>query len=223
MENTKKIALIIIYFLFLTGCNSQKKDGLHLPNNLFKNDNGDIIFKVNNHERVTKKKGMTIINDSINFSHVFDIDSKEYKEIKNVIDVKSFRNIFNNPENEKKVYFDDQSVLWYECYYEDKNSLYIYPTNGTDFLMIKNKNYEVLGGAYLKINNQIYYLGYLVPSADIETFKTIRLRNGVDFYRESIGMDKNHLYSGSSIMTYDFFKDNYSSYKELKEKYFKTK
>ncbi|HEX8577654.1 MAG TPA: DKNYY domain-containing protein [Flavobacterium sp.] len=219
MENTKKIVFIIISFLFLLGCNSQKKEALSLPNNLFKDEQGNIIFRVpfRNYDKEQDQKGMIINNDTINFTHVYDIELKEYKKNNDVIDWKTFKNIFNNPENEGKANIDEQSVLNYDCYYEDKNNFYMFPTFGTSFLMIKNKKYDVLGGAYLKINNQIYYLGIKVESADIKTFKTTRLRNEVDYYRESIGMDKNHLYSGSSIMNYDTFKKNFSSNNELKK------
>ena len=211
--------------MFLTGCNSQKKQELNLPNNLLKDTKGNILFRVPLHTNNTGKeqKGMSIKNDSINFTHVYDIDSKVYKNNNDVIDWKTFKNIFNNRENEEKVNFDEQSVLSYNCYFEDKNNFYMYPTFSTTFLMIKNKNYNVLGGSYLKINNQIYHSGIKVDSADIKTFKTLRLRNEVDYYRESIGMDKNHLYSGNTIMTYDTFKRNYFSNKELKNKYFNEK
>ncbi|WP_310555658.1 hypothetical protein [Flavobacterium sp.] len=223
MENTKKIVFIIISFLFLSGCTSQKKEGLSLPNNLFKDSKSNIIFRVplRNYDKAHNQKGMTIKNDSINFSYVYDIESKEYRKNNDVIDWKTFKNIFNDAENEKKVNFDDQSVLTYNCYFEDKNNFYMFPTFSTSFIMIKNKSYDVLGGAYLKINNEIYHLGIKVESADIKTFKTLRLRNEVDYYRESIGMDKNYLYSGNSIMTYDRFKRYYSSNKDLKSKYFK--
>lgn len=219
MENTKKIVLIIISFLCLISCNSQNSKELHLTNNLFKDAKGNIIFAVNDYEKTKEQKGMTVKNDSIYFSHVYDIKTNEYKKNNEVIDWKTFRNIFNNPKNEKKVN-DEQSEVAYNCYFEDKNNFYLYPFLGTKLFMIKGNNYEVLGGAYLKINNEIYWRAEKIPFVDLNTFKTIRLRSNVDYYQTSIGMDKNHLYMGNKIMTYDVFKENFSD-EELKIKYFK--
>lgn len=223
MENTRKIIFILLCFLSLTGCNSQKKEELQLPNNLFKDNKENIIFRVNNYENLKENKGMFIKNDSLNFTHVFNIQSKEYKKNNDVIDWKTFKNIFNNPNNEKKANIDEQSVLSYNCYFEDKNNFYFYPSFGNKFMFIKSKNYEVLGGAYLKFNNKIYYSGIEVVVADVKTFKIIKLRSDVDYYRHNIGVDDKHLYSGDIEMTYDMFKRNFSSNIDLETKYFKQK
>lgn len=221
MENTKKIVLILItsFFCFVS-CNSQDKEIQPLNNNLFKDDKGNIIFRVHDYENTKGQKGMTVKNDTLNFTHVYDIKTNQYKKNNDVIDWETFQNIFNNQENLKKVK-EEQYVISFNCYFEDKNNIYMYPFLGTKLLMIKGTDYEILGGAYLKINNEIYWRAEKIESVDVKTFKTLKLINAIDYYEASVGMDKNHLYVGNEIMSYKIFKERYYKYTELKIKYFK--
>jgi hypothetical protein len=220
MENTKKIAVLIILVLSMICCNSQKGKKLNLTNNLFKDDKGNIVFRIPDYEKMQVQQGMTIKNDSINFSFVYDVKNKEYIKTNDIIDWETFQNIFNNPENEIKVN-EDQYTVDLNCYFEDKNNFYLYPFLGTKLFMIRNNNYDILGGAYLKINDEIYWRAEKIDSVDIKTFKVIKLKSSIDYHEGAIGIDKNHLYKGNKVMGYEEFKSKYSNYDKLKSKYFK--
>ncbi|OXA89515.1 DKNYY domain-containing protein [Flavobacterium hercynium] len=221
MENTKKIVLLlIISFFSLTGCKSQNKEIKLLSNNLYKDDKGNIIFRIRDLEGLKEEKGLTVKNDTLNFSHVYDSKTNTYIKNNEVIDWETFDNIFNDPKNVEKTKEKQNGITFY-CYFSDKNNMYLYPFLSTRLLFIKGNDYEVLGGAYLKVNNEIYWKAKKLESVDIKTFKTIQVINAADYHESSIGSDKNHLYIGSKIMSYEIFKYRYSEYQELKNKYFK--
>jgi len=219
-----KAVLFLLLVVFFASCNYQNKEIPSLSNNLFKDGKLNIIFRVRNYDGVKEQKGMTIKNDSLNFSHVYDSKTNKYIKNNEVIDWETFDNIFNNPENVKKTK-ETQNVVDYNCYFSDKNNTYLYPFLSTKLVLIRGNDYEVLGGFYLKLNNEIYWWGEKLKSVDIKTFKTIQLINDVDYHEDSVGSDKNHLYFGNEIMNYKRIKDRYSRsgrYEELKRKYFKN-
>ncbi len=230
MESSKKVAFFIVFLVTLISCNSQNRKGLDLPTNLHKDSVGNIVFRVKDYEkRLTK--GMYLKNDSINFTHVFCEKSNNYIKNNGTIDYSTFRNIFSISSNLNKIitqnnleYFKDIYNL--NNYYEDKNNLYIYNTTKSMFIVLKNKNYEVLGGNYLKHGNDIYSSGDKLENVDIKTFISIQILDLDDGYNKNLGMDKDHIFLGSSVMDYKSFKRFlWTSFdkKELENKYFKIK
>lgn len=219
-----KTVLYLLLLVFFISCKSQNKEIPSLSNNLYKDEKGNIIFRILSYQDLKEQEGMTVKNDILNFSHVYDSKTNTYIKNNEVIDWETFDNIFNDPENVEKTK-ETQNDVNYDCYFSDKNNMYLYPFLSTKLVLIKGNDYEVLGGYYLKLNNEIYWWGEKLKSVDIETFKTIQLINDVDYHEDSVGSDKNHLYSGNEIMSYKRFKERYSRigrYKELKNKYFKN-
>jgi hypothetical protein len=229
MENTKKIIFFLLLLLSLISCNSQDRKGFDLPNNLYKDSVGNIIFRVpaiplNEH----KKKGIYFKNDSINFTHVYNQKSNNYIKNNDIIDYETFKNIFSISDNVSKIKtnitsFEERYVK--DTYYEDKNNLYIYNSFNEVFMKLEVKEYELLGGNYLKNSGDIYCNGEKIENVDIKTFKLIKVFKP-DEGMFDIGIDKNHLYFRSGVMDYDIFKRfNWEELqkKEFTKKYFKDK
>ncbi|OXA89513.1 DKNYY domain-containing protein [Flavobacterium hercynium] len=215
-----KTVLYLLLLVLLISCKAQNKEIKLLSNNLYKDDKGNIIFRIRDLEGLKEEKGMTVKNDSLNFSHVYDSKTNTYIKNNEVIDWETFDNIFNDPKNVEKTKEKQNGITFY-CYFSDKNNTYLYPFLSTRLLLIKGNDYEVLGGAYLKVNNEIYWKAKKLKSVDIETFKTVQLVNTADYHELSIGSDKDHLYGGNEIMSYKEFKDRYRTDEELERKYFK--
>ncbi|MPS72958.1 MAG: hypothetical protein E2590_07365 [Chryseobacterium sp.] len=203
MENSKKI---IFYFvlLILFSCSGQEKSDFILK----KNDN--VFFKAPYLLGEKKAPNFFVKNDTI-FFKMLKINGIE-KEIKKNIDIETFTLIPNNEKEKKEINNSYYLNNPYYNYFKDKNYIYIYRDDlvTPEFFQVgKASEYKILGGAYLKINNKIYWRGIEVLNADINSFKVINVQRKKSEWQASIGIDNKHMYLGNKIMGYEEFSKNY--------------
>ncbi|MGO3183393.1 MAG: DKNYY domain-containing protein [Aequorivita sp.] len=145
------------------------------------------------------------------------------KKVSEVIDFKTFDYLYNFKEDKAKINNEYYIVNPVDNYFKDKNYVYVFQNmNETPqfFIAGKTSNYDVLGGAYLKVGNKVYWRGNIVNGADVKTFKTINVPRNKAEWDATIGIDKEHLFNGNQIMTLENATKNYFLSKDLLKKYF---
>ena len=197
MENTKKVGFLFLILLILS-CTHNIKNVKYL-----KKEKGELFFKHRTFSPSCSQKGSFIKGDSVFYENVL-YDNKLVKN-KKIIDEATFDLLSNDMNDRKKIKNDYYLKSGNDYYFKDKNYIYIYrddftiPTNTPIFFIAgKTNNYEVLGGGFLKVGNEIYNKGYQIKNVNIETFKTGRmiLKNSEWFI--TIGIDKNGFYFDNS-------------------------
>lgn len=227
MENTKKIIFHFLALLILFSCKGQEKETIN-NNFIKKNDVGDILFKAPYFLSIKESKFLYVKNDSIFFKTVKN-NKNQNVELKKIIDLKTFIPIPNSDAEKQKINNPYYLSNPFYNYFKDSNYIYIFNgenSSNPSFFHIENKNgYEFLGGAYLKVNNKIYWRGIEVKSADSKSFKVINVQRNKSEWQASIGVDDYNIYNGNEKMTYKSFKENYfwnKSQSNFEKKYFPT-
>ena len=226
MENSKKIVIYFVLSVIFFSCKGQEKK---ITDNDFisENNNGDVFFKVPYFLGKKETKNFYTKNDTIFFKTV-SINGAE-KNIKKNIDLDTFTLIPSNEKEKKEINNTYYLNNPFYNYFKDKSYIYIYIGDNLPnpiFFQIGNaKDYKILGGAYLQINNKVYWRGIEVLKADINSFKVINVQRNKSEWQASIGMDDNHIYLGDKIMNYEHFLKNYfwSNQTDLQKKYFPNK
>ncbi|UPQ74681.1 DKNYY domain-containing protein [Chryseobacterium nepalense] len=210
MENPKKVVFYFVLLILIFSCKGQEKNDFILKRN------DDIFIKVPFLLGERRGENFFVENDTIFFKTV-KINGIE-TEIKNSIDIESFALIPINIKEKKEINNPYYLSNPFYNYFIDRNHIYIYrddlPT--PQFFQIgKAKEYKILGGAYLKINNKIYWRGIEVLNADINSFKVVNVQRNKSEWQASIGMDKKHIYSGDKVMRYEEFSKHYFLNKQI--------
>lgn len=220
MENSKKIncLLIILIVLLFQSCNTRSP--IKNPAFLEYDSLGNLRVKI--YDSWCKK-------DTVYFSEAYDIQKHKNRSLSKVIDSKTFDLLYNNSDDGKKVhnYFYLQyatNPYFYYYYFKDKKYIYIYVCKYDEhtccnkfYIAGKVSDYDVLGGAYLKVGNKIYCEGNEVKGADIKTFRTFNVGwqqyPGVFAEQDiTLGMNKNYIYDGSNpINNYNEFKKDFNN------------
>jgi len=213
---------ILFYATFLVIIFSCKRHDENYNNTfLVKDGDGQILFKAPYYSKSANDKSFYTKNDTVFFKVVYTLNNSELP-LKDVIDINTFVLIPNTEAEKKKInniYY--QNNLFYN-YFKDKNYVYIYDDNSSKprfFQVGSSSNYNLLGGAYLKINNKIYWRGLEVVKADINSFKVMNVQKNKSEWEASIGIDQNYLYSGNIIMTLKQFNENYLWEENQKKNY----
>lgn len=187
MENSKKIVFCSILLSLVLGCNKNIKNTSYI---FFLNDT--LCFKYYNIN----------IGDTILLKEV-DVNG-EKKSLSSTIDVTTFDLLVNN--------MDDSIAIRNPYYIQNKNlnifrdKYYLYflidssQNSGSLKLICKTKDYKVLGGNYLKINNQIYNSIKKLQNVDVSTFKTIDVFRDRSEWLATLGIDKNYVYIGNRVL-----------------------
>lgn len=207
MENTTKIIVKTFFGCFLLislfGC-IQKNNNIK---------NTDILY-------VDKKTGNLIFKpyDSMQITEV--IDGNKIKKLKEVVDEKTFDLLYNFREDSLKInniYYKYNPVT---VYYRDENFIYFL----IDSVLVKkgdSNEYEVLGGAYLKLHNKIFWNAKEIRDVDIKTFHTINVMREKSEWSKTVGVDKNYIYNGNLIMEESVFDKLYwENIDSLRKQYF---
>lgn len=226
MENSKKMILYSLLVFFFFSCKGQEKESEKINKTFIQQDKvGNLWIKVPCFLDEKKADNFYIKNDSIFFKSV--TTSKNIQvENKNIIDIKTFVPIPLNEAEKGKINNSYYINNPFYNYFRDKNYIYIYSEENflsPTFLQIeKPNNYELLGGAYIRINDKIYWRGLEVLNADISSFKVINVQRNKSEWEASIGTDQKHIYSGDKIMIYQEFSKNYlwNNQVEYQKKYF---
>lgn len=194
MENKAKIILFCqLFLLSLLSCKNNLNDCLADNESFsFKKDSlNNLILNVNKYSKP----------HSIN---LIQINGTLHK-LEDVIDCKSFINIFDGKDSIKlnNSYYKSNPIM---SYFKDRNYLYFY-LEDSNYLIIKGEinSYNCLGGPYLAINGKVYYEGEEVIGADITSFKTLNVYRDKSEWMKTVGLDKRSIYNGKSKMTQEMF------------------
>ncbi len=228
MENTKKVILFILIVLTLPSCVGQKKDAIKNKSFIVHDTLGAFLFKMPNYNKLSnsQEEEYYIKNDSVFYSYIYDINDDKSKKISDVIDPSSFDVLYNDEKDKiNNEYYRSNPIL---TYFKDKKNIYVYQYlySKPKFYKVANSDeYTILGGAYVQIKDKIYWYGEELKGVDLDTFETVNVSKSNSEWESTIGMDKNHLYSGQLIMNFKqfdtkFFWDNKE---ELKKRYFFSK
>lgn len=122
-----------------------------------------------------------------------------------IVDASSFRVVGTTVDEKKSIrnpyHFDGRM----NCYYMD--AAHIYGYNGQppfSFRVLgKASDLELMGGAFIRMGNEVFANGLLIPSADASSFHTM---DAWQAHRKSewsltLGLDKDHMYWGQSVMS----------------------
>lgn len=219
MEDSKKlIILFFTFFCLLFSCKEivKKKEiqkTIKSPNLIVKTNQGYKLriesFKSGNDDFFETFKIKNILGDSL--------------AVEKLIDVETFENLAYTElykKNVKNKHFIANPI---KTYFIDKNYIYIYDyIYGDDnfFIAGKAKDLEVLGGAYIKINNGIYYYGRILEGVDIESFKTINVIRRDSEWSATLGIDKKNVYLANRIESKEILLNNYFINDSIVKKYF---
>jgi hypothetical protein len=224
MENTKKVnylfRTVVVLLILIQSCNNRSQ--IKNPTFLGYDSSGKLRVKI--YDLWCKDR------DTVYFYEAYDIKEHKNRNLSKVIDSKTFDLLYNFPEDRKKVsnneYLSDILDIFGGYtpntfyYFKDRKYIYIYVCGFTEYpcynrfyIAGRISDYDVLGGAYLRVGNKIYCEGKEVKDADINTFKTfIANRFGSD-HDMTLGMDKNSIYvNDKAINSYKEFKDYFENY-----------
>ncbi|MET3037960.1 DKNYY domain-containing protein [Chryseobacterium sp. NRRL B-14859] len=205
MENTKKIILVILVFLFL-GCDSQKKyydsHFNQIPNtenlkeiklNLIRYENklnivSDYIVGVSRKdEKINFEKKGFLLQDSI-----YSSKTDSYQLVNNTIDLPTYTEV------EKNVLYKDKNNIYYNTTSRNSNYPYL-------ILDLNASQTKILPGGYIKDDKTVYSYGGIIctkiDSVDAENFSVIQLKDTITnklFYR---GKDQKSIYWNESKMS----------------------
>ncbi|ROH98713.1 hypothetical protein EGI16_19275 [Chryseobacterium sp. G0240] len=205
MENTKKIILVILVFLFL-GCDSQKKyydsHFNQIPNtenlkeiklNLIRYENklnivSDYIVGVSGKdEKINFEKKGFLLQDSI-----YSSKTDSYQLVNNTIDLPTYTEV------EKNVLYKDKNNIYYNTTSRNSNYPYL-------ILDLNASQTKILPGGYIKDDKTVYSYGGIIctkiDSVDAENFSVIQLKDTITnklFYR---GRDQKSIYWNESKMS----------------------
>lgn len=215
MENTRKIKYNIVFIIIcFFSCNSQSKYVIIRNNDLIvKDSTNGLVLRLPSYMSKEKYFYLKTLRNH----------NEKIIKISEFIDVTTFDYIYNYPEDKSKInneYYIKNPV---DNYFKDSKHLYIYQyLNGNPdfFIAGNNSDYKILGGAYIRIEDKIYWRGEEVEGVDINSFKTLNVLRNNSEWKATIGMDKYHLYNGNSIMTRDIAISRYIIDNNIFEKYF---
>ena len=162
-----------------------------LKDNLYKNNLGDIAFKAIDNTDPRNPKDIFVT--SVWNANSDDSIGDGKMEMKNVVDVSSFKRVSG-------------------MYYQDKKYFYVFNqmSDGGTFAIIKNidpKSFIVLSPYYAKDNKHVYYGGQILEKADVKTFKPYpRIENKDTLWQYA--KDKNHFYYFGDIIKTDELKSH---------------
>lgn len=213
MENSKKIVLGLLFFYGL-GCIKQKCI-IKNPTILFRDKQGQLMFRVSYY-----KNGYL---DTVYITKVKNDNSEA--DIEDIIDPETFDLLYKFKKDSLKINNLYEIVNPCNCYYRDKKHIYFFQETPHPVLinMASLIDYEVLGGAYLKVNNKIYWAAQEVKQADINTFHTGNIQGNNTEWEWTVGFDKNNIYSGAIVMTQKRFESGHYLWQDedsLRKKYF---
>ncbi len=222
MENTKKISALILLVIFV----NYKLQTNEISNKAYLkiDKTGDIYFK--DYYFGQKYENAMVLKDSIFFKEAYSPENKKYLKNKEFLNPSEFKNIFSNQNNLNKINnsFTEQNQI--NIYFEDDDNLFIYNQEKLNFLIFMNKNYEIIGGYYLKINDQIYWKGNKVQKANPIKFDIINAYSKDVLEIITFGCDDKHIFNGTKIISFNEFNDkelSWTNFEELKNKYFENK
>ncbi len=222
--------------LILFGCSQSTENLVKEEYNPLQDQIGHIVLRGKKYffevpclysESKKEKDYFVVKNNIIHFEKVLNIELSDTVELERILDKSTFRMIGLTDNEKRKIrnpyYFEGRM----NCYYADSKNFYTYLNNDNpQFLWIGlSKDFELLGGNYVKINNKIYSGGQLVDSADIESFHTMeipQLHNKSE-WSITIGLDAKHIYSNENIMDKKRFTKVVYSNDSLKHIYFQKK
>lgn len=206
MENSKKITgkifIFGITFFSLLACFNKGND-IKNSNLLYFDKTGKLVFTPHN---------------STHIIHV--IDDNLIKDLEEVLDETTFDLLYDFKEDSLKInniYYKHNPIT---TYYKDKYNIYFL----TDTILVnmgKNSEYKILGGAYLKLNNKIFWNAKEIKNVDIRTFHTINIFREKSEWLKTVGLDKNYIYNGNVVMNETMFEKLYwNNTDSLRKQYF---
>lgn len=244
MENAKKIISIVFYgMLLVCACRQpykqavmvlEDKKNLDSTNkvsdswgSLFTDSVNNILFRYMFDNQTSMQNGAYVKDNHIYFKTVLDSEGRE-KNISDMVDKATFTSLANHKNNNLTIdKVDGRGTGLSDCYFVDKNYIYIFnngktKNNAIFFVAGKADNYMELGGDYIRINNKIYWGGNEVQDVDVQHFRTIHVIVPNQERDRIIGNDSKHLYDGDYIMDFPRFM-RYSFYrKALQDSLIKT-
>lgn len=178
------------------------------PNLVGKMTNGEIC--INLEETLHNQTSLT----NLCIDKVYD-NQEKITDVSNVIDFSQLDFIINFEEDKIKINNGNQELRDGDtyAYLKDDKYVYIYPEyiyqsrqenhsfSPRFFIAGSIKNYELLGGPYLRIGGKIYWRGYEVVGADSSTFTTEATPLKDHPAEFTIGKDKNGYFNGDKRMT----------------------
>ncbi|WP_062054654.1 DKNYY domain-containing protein [Aquimarina longa] len=231
MSLLKKIILPIILVLTLSFCVDQKKSTIKNKNLLTIDANKNLVFKIPNYTKLSNTQdGYYIKEDSVFYTHINESSlDNSGKKLAEVIDQKTFDVLYNTEESKAKIKNEYYITNPLNNYFRDKNHIYIYQYMHSSkpklFKAGDITECKILGGAYIQVGDTIYWRGEKLHDIDIATFRTTNVIGAKSEWETTIGIDKNHLYSGNTIMTYKNFKNHYiwQNEEDIAKHYFSPK
>lgn len=170
---------------------SVENNYIEIRDGLFKDGDGNIYFKTLDSSNPNKQIDRFIY---VVYSDEFGVEG--IKEMKDVLDSKSFKSLDNN-------YFQDKNHIYYFHVMSDGGTMSI--IDEADLLSFKVFKHSMYGID----NKSAFYRGTKIKGADILTFEPIIIEDGgnkIGWYAN----DKNNYYNGHDIMSE-------AEIKELKE------
>ena len=207
MENKTKIAVSVLLFivsLFNQSCDNKP---IRNPNLCIKTRAGNWYIT---------------LNDSVFIKEVIDEDKKV--PISKIIDFTTFDYLYKYKEDSVKFNNPFYSHNPSGIYYKDKNFLYFLIRDTSSHFLLHKKcrsnQYEILGGEYLKIFASVYYRDKAIVNADYNTFKTMNVTQYKSELDITVGLDKNNIFYGASVMSKGLFETLYWENKDSLKVYY---
>lgn len=188
----KVILIPLLISLITFSCqpeSSKKEDAALLQNNyseirdgLFKDDEGNIYFKALDGSDPNK-----IVDRFIYAVYSEEFHIEGYKEMKDVLDLKSFKSLGNN-------YFQDKNHIYY---------FYAMADGGTMTVVVgaDSQSFKVFDHSLYGIDKKsAFYRGTKIKGVDVQTFQPIIIEdsgNKIGWYAR----DKNSYYYGHDVMS----------------------
>lgn len=214
MENQKKIAYAILFgitFFALLWVYNTHNVNYTIPKN------PNLVGKMVNGEKCINLEktlhNQTFLTD-LCLEKVYD-NQEKLTNVSSVINFSQLDFMINFEEDKVKTNNKNEELRDGDtyAYLKDDKYVYIYPeyiyqsrqeNNSSSpkfFIAGSIKNYELLGGPYLRIGKKIYWRGYEVIGADSGTFTTESIPLKDHTAEFTIGKDKNGYFNGDKKMT----------------------
>ena len=206
MENTKKIIFFFLWAVItLSGCDN-KTDLKNIRNTglVSKDLNGKIYVNFNKHHN-HPELGQNAIR-------YYDVATGSRTPITDIINIEKLDFLYKYEEDRLKIkssYYESKPI---NNYLKDDKYIYVYKNmDGYPEFFIAGSvdDYEVMGGAYLRVGNKIYWSGLQVNNVDANSFKTINISRKHSEWDATIGKDDISYYLGNRSVTKEEIKRNH--------------